>query len=122
MLGNRCVNVQNIAPHYDRVKDDARYQTFVALIADEVVGFISSVQSFAVGFEGGFMHIAGLAVREDRQHQGIAKQLLRRMEEHAKAKGVHSILLNSGVKRTDAHAFYQHNGYDKDSWCFDKVL
>ncbi|MFC7677771.1 hypothetical protein [Paenibacillus sp. GCM10028914] len=36
--------------------------------------------------------------------------------------GISSIILCSGFKRTDAHAFYVHNGYDKDSYCYDKMI
>ena len=53
---------------------------------------------------------------------GIGKRLLEHMENYAKDKGISSIVLNSGVQRTAAHAFYQHNGYDKGSWCFSKRI
>ena len=36
-LGSQAVTADNIARHYDRVKDDERYKTFVALIEDNVV-------------------------------------------------------------------------------------
>ncbi|MBP1996947.1 hypothetical protein J2Z66_008625, partial [Paenibacillus eucommiae] len=41
---------------------------------------------------------------------------------YAKDSGISSIILCTGMKRTDAHAFYEHNGYDKDSYCFDKII
>jgi len=44
------------------------------------------------------------------------------VENYAKEAGISFIILNSGFKRTDAHAFYEHNGYDKDSYCFDKTI
>lgn len=110
-LGSNVVNADNIARHYERVKYDERYKTFVALVEDEVVGFVSSVQSFAVGFEGCFMQIIGIAVKKEINNKGIGSKLLQRMEDYARANGVYNIGLNTGVKRTDAHAFYQRNGY-----------
>lgn len=120
-LGNP-VNADNTALHYDRIKDDERYKTFVALIEDEVVGFVSSVQSFAIGFEGSFMQITGIAVKKEMQHKGIGTKLLLHMKDYARANGVYNIGLNSGYKRTAAHAFYQRNGYSSGNWCFGKML
>jgi hypothetical protein len=38
------------------------------------------------------------------------------------ANGISSIILCTGMKRTDAHAFYEHNGYYKDSYCLTGTL
>ena len=121
-LGNRLVNAENIVHHYDRIKNDERYKTFVASADDKIVGFVSSVQSYGVGLEIGFMHITALAVQKENQNKGIGTKLLKHMEDYAKAKGIHSIILKCSVNSTDAHAFYQRNGYAKDAWCFDKCL
>jgi predicted N-acetyltransferase YhbS len=123
-IGNRYVTVDNIAPHYNRVKDDERYKTFVALLEDEVVGFVSAVQFFTVGFDGNLMWIVQIAVTKEIQNKGIGTKLLQHIENYAREKGCDSIILNSGVRRIDAHAFYKRNGYntDSNSWCFNKKL
>ncbi|WP_268894989.1 GNAT family N-acetyltransferase [Paenibacillus albilobatus] len=64
----------------------------------------------------------GLAVKKELQNSGIGTKLLKHTENYAKEMGISSIILCSGFKRTDAHAFYVHNGYDKVSYCFDKVI
>jgi len=110
-LDSQVVTVDNIVRHYNRVKDDERYKTFVALIGDDVVGFVSSVQSYAVGFEGCFMHIIAFAVKKEAHRKGIGSKLLKEMENYARACGVYNIGLNTGVKRVDAHACYLRNGY-----------
>ena len=115
-------NYEDITTHYLRVKDDNRYKTFVALLDGEVVGFISSVWSYEIGRELGFMHIVGLAVKSDMQNKGIGTKLIKHIEKYAKEKGITSIILNSGVQRTNAHAFYKSKGYDNRSWCFNKKL
>ena len=120
-LGNHRATADNIAEHYARVQQDPRYKTFVAVVDGAIVGFVSSVQSLTVGYDP-FMHITGLIVTADMQHRGIGTQLLARMEAYAKASGCSSVLLNSGVQRTGAHAFYKHQGYGKHSWCFSKVF
>ena len=121
-LGNSRATTENIAPHYNRMKGDDRYKTFVALLDGKVVGLVTSVWSYAVGFDVGFMHITGIAVSKDAQGAGVGAKLLAHMEGYAKSIGIDTMLLACGVKRTDAHAFYERNGYSKDSWCFDKSL
>ncbi|MGI6746502.1 MAG: GNAT family N-acetyltransferase [Acutalibacteraceae bacterium] len=115
-------SIEDYKIYYNRVKKDERYKTFVALEKEEVVGFITSVYSFEIGKKVGFMHIVGLAVKNEKQNQGIGTKLLEHMENYAKEKGISSIVLNSGVQRTAAHAFYQCNEYGKNSWCFNKKL
>lgn len=121
-LDNRWATAENLGKHYNRVKDDENYKTFVAVLDGELVGFVSTVRAFSVGLKNGYMHIQGLAVKKDWQNHGIGTKLLRHTEEYARSLGLHSILLNSGVKRTAAHGFYKRCGYSKDSWCFDKAL
>lgn len=80
------------------------------------------VQALSVRYTIGYLHIQGLAVKKELQHSGIGTKLLRHTENYAKEIGISSIILYSGFKRTDAHAFYVHNGFDKDSYCFDKMI
>jgi ribosomal protein S18 acetylase RimI-like enzyme len=121
-IGNTWVTAQNIAPHYDRVKNDENYKTFVAVIDTDVVGFVASVQAYAVGFEERQMQITGIAVKSDKHNEGIGTNLIRFIEKYAQDKCVVSIYLCCGVNRTNAHAFYKRNGYDNHSWCFGKKL
>jgi len=121
-LGNSNVTAENIAPHYDRVKNDDSYKTYVALLGNEVVGFISSAQSYAVGFDGRYMQIIAMAVKTQKQNKGIGTKLIQSMENYARDKGCYCIGVCSGLKRTDAHAFYERNGLVKGSYAFAKML
>jgi len=121
-LGNRWVTAENIGPHYEREQANEDYMTFVALLDGQVVGLVSTVKCFSPGFDVGYMHIRGLAVTETLRSQGIGAQLLDYTENYASALGVHSIILNTGVQRTEAHKFYKRQGYDNHSWCFSKSL
>ena len=121
-LGNRNVTAENISLYYDKIKDDDRYKTYVALLEDEVVGFVSSAQTYAVGFDGSYMQIIGIAVKEEKHNKGIGTKLIQRMEDYAREKGCYGIGVCSGLKRTDAHAFYERNGFDKGSFAFNKTL
>ena len=121
-IGNKWVTAQNIAPHYDRVKNDDTYKTFVAVIDNDVVGFVATVEAYAIGFDVKQMQITGIAVKSDKHNSGIGTNLIRFVEKYAQDKGIMSILLCCGIQRADAHAFYKRNGYDNHSWCFSKKL
>lgn len=122
VLGNHNVNYDNFCSTMDKMNHAGNYKTFVALSETKVVGFIAVMQAFAAGLSAGYLHIQGLAVLKEYQNNKIGQKLLQHVERYAKDAGISSIILCSGVKRTAAHAFYEHNGYDKDSYCFDKVI
>lgn len=122
VLGVRTVTDENFSITMEQMNKTGNYNTFVALLENHVVGFISIVHGLAVGSANGYLHITGLAVHKDFQRHRVGTELLRYIETYAKDRGVSSIILCTGMKRTDAHAFYEHNGYDKDSYCFDKII
>ncbi|WP_424769364.1 GNAT family N-acetyltransferase [Paenibacillus sp. sgz302251] len=122
VLGVRTVTDENFRVSMEQMMKAGNYKTFVALLENHVVGFISIVHALAVGSANGYLHITGLAVNNDFQRHKVGTELLRFTENYAKDRGISSIILCSGMNRTGAHAFYEHNGYDRDSYCFDKII
>ncbi|MCY9669903.1 GNAT family N-acetyltransferase [Paenibacillus alginolyticus] len=122
VLGVRTVTDENFQVSMEQMTKAGNYKTFVALLENHIVGFISIVHGLAVGSPNGYLHITGLAVKKDFQRHRVGTELLRYTENYAKNRGIPSIILCTGMKRTVAHAFYEHNGYDKDSFCFDKTI
>jgi ribosomal protein S18 acetylase RimI-like enzyme len=120
VLGVRTATNENFRVTMEQMNKAGNYKTFVALFENHVVGFISIVHALAVGSD--YLHITGLAVHKDFQRHRVGTELLRYTEKYAKDSGISSIILCTGMKRTGAHAFYEHNGYDKDSYCFDKII
>lgn len=111
-LWNNHYNGDYVAPFFNKVKNDESYKTFVALLNNHVVGVISTVTIFwAVSEPANTLFVQGIAVKKEYQNKGIGTKLLKHTEEYAKAKGIGGIGLQSGVQRTAAHAFYEHNGY-----------
>lgn len=122
VLGVRTVTNENFRVSMEQMIKAGNYKTFVALLENHVVGFISIVHELAVGSANGYLHITGLAVHKNFQRHRVGTELLQYTENYSKNSGISSIILCTGMKRTDAHAFYEHNGYDKDSYCFDKTI
>lgn len=121
-LNGENLSMKEIEDFYQKISLDECYQTFVAEMNNKVIGFVTSVQSQAVGLKNGFIHITGLAVKGKYQGQGIGRMLLEYHSNYARRVGVTTVLLNSGKKRIKAHHFYEKNGFQKDSFCFDKEI
>ena len=98
------------------------YQIFVACDGDKVVGYIGCVSYLAFELENEGMKIIALAVSKDYRRKGIGTQLLKTAEQWAKENNIEVILLNSGLSREDAHAFYESQGYFKKSYGFIKRI
>ncbi|MDY6392497.1 MAG: GNAT family N-acetyltransferase [Bacilli bacterium] len=107
---------------YEKMRGDGRYSTLIAEVGGEVVGLVTAVFSYAVGHPNGYVKINGLGVRQEYRRKGIGKALLEAAERVAIDSGAPYIALASGFAREEAHAFYEHNGYQKTSYWFRKRL
>lgn len=116
------VNLEQFTARIERMCKNSDYKTFVALLDNEVVGFITTVRTMALEFEIGYLKINGLAVQKNLQNKGIGTKLLAYAEDYALKNGISYFILNSGFQRTDAHAFYECKGFDKKSYCFTKKI
>ena len=87
------------------------YNLFVALINDELVGFISLHIYQYVHLEDRLSRITALCVDAEHRSFGIGAKLLVHAEEYIKSEGCKIIELTSGVQREDAHRFYERHGY-----------
>lgn len=122
VLGYLSVTDETVVKTYEKMKDDSRYNTFVADVDNAVVGFVTTAETLAVGYPNGYMKVNGLAVLPEFQHRGIGKMLMERVEKQANERNLSMIGLASGFQRTDAHEFYEHLGYQKLSFWFRKKV
>lgn len=117
-LWNRKISTDNVVPFFNKVKDDEQYITFVALLGNNVIGYISAITFLSAASEKSNMFLQGFVVKKEYQNKGIGTKLLKHTEDYAKTKGIFGIGLQSGVQRTDAHVFYEHNGYIKSNYFY----
>jgi ribosomal protein S18 acetylase RimI-like enzyme len=103
-----------------RISDD--WETFVAVINNEVVGFIGVMKNIAYNIEGYYSQIVALAVSEKTRRMGIGTELVRKAEEWSLSHGITDVAVNSNMRRLDAHALYENLGYMKKSYSFKKSL
>jgi ribosomal protein S18 acetylase RimI-like enzyme len=90
---------------------DEDYNTLVACQGESIVGFIGTRLGRLYESDDQYGQIMALAVATDRQRCGIGQTLLRTAESSLVERGVRVLVVASGNHRSDAHAFYQKNGY-----------
>ncbi len=120
-LGYNC-ELYKLNKRIDEMIKRGNYQIFVACDDDKVVGFIGCVSYLAFELDNEGMKIIALAVSKEYRRKGIGTELLKTAEYWAKENSIEVVLLNSGLQRADAHAFYETQGYFKKSYGFIKRI
>jgi len=109
---------------FDRLKQmelNDNHTTFVAVDNEQVLGFIGLLKYITYEIDG-YVRILAMAVLQGQQNNGIGSELLLRAEQYASQNNITHITLTSHLKRLEAHAFYEHNGYTKKSYGFFKNI
>ena len=120
-LGYNC-KLDKLNDRIDEMLKRGNYQIFVAFDGDKVVVYIGCVSYLAFELENEGMKIIALAVSKEYRRKGIGTKLLKTAEQWAKENNIEVILLNSGLPREDAHAFYESQEYFKKSYGFIKRI
>lgn len=110
---------------YDRIMriyENDDYTTFVADMDGRVIGFVGMVRGLAFELDGEYVRIISLAVKREYQNHGIGTRLAEKAEDYAYEIGAASIVLTSGLRRSDAHLFYSNMGYAKKGYSFIKEI
>jgi GNAT superfamily N-acetyltransferase len=85
---------------------------FVAVVADNIAGFISGAFIPLFHANEKMLRITALCVDELQRGKGIGKKLVYAIESWCKGKTCFYIEVTSGAHReNDAHPFYLHLGY-----------
>jgi GNAT superfamily N-acetyltransferase len=111
--------------YWDAVEETRRRRgdVLVAVVDDEVVG-VTQVMVFPhFQHTGGWCaELESVHVRGDMRGRGIGAQLLAAAEELARREGCYRVQLTSRNVRTDAHRFYEAQGFTAMSQGFKKLL
>ncbi len=93
-----------------KVLKNPEHCIFVYECDGQVVGYIHA-QRYDVTYANPLVNVLGLAVKKAYRRNGIGGLLLLMVEDWAREIGSEGIRLNSGARRTAAHAFYEAWGY-----------
>ena len=95
------------------------------LVADdggELIGFCTGYQDMHSVRFGYRAWVEDLAVDPERRSEGVGKALLDAIKAWARERGATHLELDSAEPRTDAHRFYEREGFDYRSFSFGWVL
>jgi len=94
----------------------------VATLDKRVVGMIGLHRMVTVHRPAPVGRLSVLVVDQDTQGEGIGRMLVEEAERLLKKAGCQLIEVTSNDRRTAAHAFYRHLGYERTSLRFMKKL
>ncbi|MBP1970441.1 GNAT superfamily N-acetyltransferase [Virgibacillus natechei] len=98
------------------------YRLFALYDQDEVVAVIGFKPMITL-YYGRFVWVCDLVTSESERSNGHGEKLLSFVHEWAKENGYENVALSSGLKRTEAHRFYEEKmNYDKVSYVFKTAL
>jgi GNAT superfamily N-acetyltransferase len=100
------------------------YTTWVADYNNQVVGMIGLLRNIYYEKNGIYIRVGALVVYKQYRKLGLGKALLQKAIDWAVECGASQVLLNSGNReeRRDAHAFYQHLGFEPKTTGFVKTI
>ena len=113
------------ARHAERFESYLARPDTVALLAEmggEVVGFVDLEFRQRLNFDAPQAWIPDLIVAERARGRGAGTALLVCAQELSRARGCWGMTLESATWRTDAHRFYQREGWEGTALSFSKPL
>ena len=109
-LGYRTSSSQ-MRTRLEAILKDHDFHTLVACDGDQIVGFVGTRVGPLYESDDRYGQIMALAVASARQRSGIGRMLMQAAETSLIQRGARVLVVTSGNHRTDAHAFYEKNGY-----------
>jgi len=94
----------------------------VATLGNQVVGMCGVGRRVVIHRPAPLGRITALVVTKDAQGHGIGRLLVDAAENWMRKEGCQLVEVTSNDRRTEAHAFYRHLGYERSSIRFFKKL
>ena len=113
-----------IQERFNKILGYSDYQTFVAEVKGNLVGFVGMCKQYAYEFDEPYIRVLALVVHKAFRRGNIGQGLMLAAEDWAKKNHCVAVILNSGNReeRFAAHNFYKKLGYIGKSTGFSKSL
>ena len=113
---------EEIRKRFEIVTSSPDHKIFVAEKFEKVIGLMSFHALDLLYGEGKLGRITALVVTESERGKGIGKLLVAKAEELARESNCKRIELTSNNRRTEAHKFYESQGFEANSKRFIKYI
>jgi GNAT superfamily N-acetyltransferase len=113
---------QQVIARMARVAGDDRYAAFVAEVDGAVAGFLGLQTGWAYEHDDPFARIIALVVDARVRRRGVGARLVEFAETWARERGAHRLMLNTNVRREDAHRFYESVGFSRTGYRYALAL
>lgn len=116
---------------YDRAQTEAVYRrvlanpdSFFFFLEDQGIcrGMCHGDYFDTFWMQGPTCYVSSLYVDPTFRGRGYGAALLRYAEQLAQARDCRALILDSGLPRVAAHQFYEHIGFEKSCYGFEKPL
>ena len=107
------VNLDIVKKQIEKLTKDNNHHIIIGFENEQtrkIIGFVHAEFYESIYMDTG-LNILALAVDCNFQGQGIGKKLMSSIEDYALENNISFIRLNSNVRRTEAHKFYESIGY-----------
>lgn len=107
------VNLDIVKKQIEKLTKDNNHHIIIGFENEQtrkIIGFVHAEFYESIYMDTG-LNILALAVNSNFQGQGIGKKLMSFIEDYALKNNISFIRLNSNVRRTEAHKFYESIGY-----------
>jgi len=93
--------------------DKSNYDmAYVAVVNGKIAGWIHVFYTMRLE-TGPFCEIGGLVVDAGSRGTGIGRQLVEKAKKWTAERSISRLRVRCQVKRTDAHTFYEHTGFEE---------
>ena len=118
-LGYPAIDATQVASRMPMLQA-AGGRILVAEIDDKVIACLTTSVMQVLHRPRPVGRISMFVVQEDLRGRGIGKTLLSEAQQMLRSQGCEMLEVTSNVRRHEAHAFYEHLGWERSSYRFSR--
>ena len=117
-------SVEQMKIRMEQILQLDNYWTFVAVVDNQVVGYVGLNKNYFWEQDGHFVRVQALVVKKEFRRHHVGQLLIETAEMHARQLRSRLVILNCGNReeRNAAHQFYPRMGYEGKSTGYIKRL